>query len=106
MNHFLPNPLKHPKMTFGVLRIYIRATALKKSEPSIPESRQWYASSSHFTFLKSIFLPFFFISNKVTHEPYPKNPSKVPFVLPSYLSEQKGLRFNIIFLNNTEVRAF
>ena len=48
----------------------------------------------------------FLILNKVTHEPNPKNPSKVPLVLPSYLPEKKGLRFNIIFLNNTEVRAF
>ena len=39
-------------------------------------------------------------------EPHPKNPSKVPFVLPSYLPEKKGLRFDIIFLNNTEVCAF
>ena len=69
------------------------------------ESRQWYASIAHFTFLKSNFL-LFFISNKVTHEPQLKNPSKVPFVLPPYLLVEKGLRCNITLLNNTEVRAF
>ena len=45
------------------------------------------------------------ISNKVTHEPHPEYSSKVPFVLPSYVAEKKGLRFDIIFPNNTEVRA-
>ena len=52
------------------------------------------------------FSSLFSVSNKLTHEPHPKNPSKVPFVLSSYLAEKKGLRFDTIFLNNTEVRAF
>ena len=39
---------------------------------------------------------------QITHEPHPKNTSKESFVLPSYLVEKKGLRFDNIFLNNTE----
>ena len=69
------------------------------------ESRQSYAFMAHFIHLESIFL-LFSISTKVTHEPHPKKPSKMPFVLSSYLPEKKGLRFHIIFPNNTEVCAF
>ena len=48
-------------------------------------------------FLGINFSAIFLISTKVTHEPHPRNPSKVPFVLSSYLPEKKGLRFRIIF---------
>ena len=52
------------------------------------------------------FSAIFAISNNVTHEPPFENPSKVPFLLLSYLQEKKGLRIEITFLNNTEVCAF
>ena len=48
------------------------------------------------------FFAIFPIPNNVTHEPQPRNPTNVPFVVPSYLHEKKGLRFDIIFLNNTK----
>ena len=46
------------------------------------------------------------IPKNFTHEQPHENPSKVHFVLSSYLPEKKGLRLHIIFLNNTEVCAF
>ena len=105
MNYFLPNPLKHSKMTFGLLRISSRhCTEKTRTKHSSEVNSRTLLHNTSPTL--QAFCTNFHISNKVTHEPHPKYPSKVPFVLSPYLPEKKGLRFNVIFLNNTKVRAF
>ena len=61
---------------------------------------------SIFHFVEMNFSTIFPIPNNFTHERHLDNPSKVPFELLSHMQEKEGLRFDIIFLNNTEVCAF
>ena len=62
-------------------------------------------SDSQFRFVEINVSTILLIPNKFTHEPHLENPSKLPLELLSYLQNKKGLRFDIIFLNNTEVCA-
>ena len=53
-------------------------------------------------FLGINFCIIFCIPNTFTNEPPFENPSKVPFVLPSYLPEKKNLTFDICFSTTLE----